>query len=317
MLTKTRVEESLERIRAGMEARSRRIAGRVGEQLAAYVSRPGKMLRSRFALHLGAGLGVELSKAETVARAMEFGHNASLLHDDCVDEAGLRRGLPTPNAVYGPSVALLLGDIAFTQALEEVLDLHPRAVERMVCTTREMAIGELQEEFLRGSADVSLEAYLGIVSRKTGALFEWGAAVLSDLSPLEHAQADPPKLGQAVGIVLQVVDDIHDFTLEGDISGKERAKDAAMGRLTLPGVYAVADPASRAPFLAIWGAAGKEPGAADRLAELVERSGALAKARAKCRAIVRSIQALARRLPVQAEARELSSFLDVMLKREF
>src|ERR1019366_4341712 len=99
---------------AGLESRARRISGRVGEELAAHVGRPGKMLRARFCLLLGSALGVPPEKAEGAARAMELVHNASLLHDDCVDAAELRRGVPTPNSVFGTTVGLLLGDLAFS-----------------------------------------------------------------------------------------------------------------------------------------------------------------------------------------------------------
>ncbi|MBI4677594.1 MAG: polyprenyl synthetase family protein [Elusimicrobia bacterium] len=317
MQTLARLEESLERVRAGMEARAARVSGRVGSELADFVSRPGKMLRARFAIQFGAALGVEPSQAQTTARAMELAHNASLLHDDCVDEAGLRRGRPTPNSVFGPSVALLLGDVAFTQALEEVLDLHPKAAERLVAAAREMAIGELQEEFLRGSLEVTVESYMGIASRKTGALFEWGAMTLSALSPLEHAAADPQKLGLSVGILLQIVDDIHDFTLKDSVAGKERAKDARCGRVTLPGVFALSDPAQRPRFVELWRSIGKDPRAPAKLTRFLEDSGAMDRARERCREVALSVVTLARRLPVRSEVREFADFVSAMAAREF
>ncbi len=80
-----KVEDSLTRVRAGLESRARRIEGRVGAELAAFVSRPGKMLRSRFCLLLAGALGAPEDKAEGASRALELVHNASLLHDDCVD----------------------------------------------------------------------------------------------------------------------------------------------------------------------------------------------------------------------------------------
>lgn len=300
-----------------MQARAKRISGRVGSALAEHVSRPGKMLRARFAVQVGAALGVAPGKTETVARAMELAHNASLLHDDCVDDASLRRGLPTPNSVYGSTVALLLGDIAFTQSLEEALELGPKAVERLVSAAREMAIGELQEEFLRGSVDVTLESYMGVAARKTGALFEWGGLTLSDLSPLEHAAADPARLGSALGILLQMVDDIHDYTLTDAVAGKERAKDAKIGRVTLPGVFALADASRRGRFLELWAALRRDPRAASDLARFLDESGSLDEARAECRKVVGTILELTRRLPVRGEVDEVAEFVSAMAEREF
>ncbi|MFA6316897.1 MAG: polyprenyl synthetase family protein [Elusimicrobiota bacterium] len=316
-ITTTRLEESLERVRAGMEDRARRVSGRVGSALAEHISRPGKMLRARFAVQLGAALGVGGAKAETVGRAMELAHNASLLHDDCVDDAALRRGRPTPNKAYGSSVALLLGDIAFTQALEEALDLGPKAVERLVSAAREMAIGELQEEFLRGSVEVTLASYMGIAARKTGALFEWGALALSDASPLEHESCDPAKLGAALGILLQMVDDIHDYTLPDSVTGKEAAQDAKAGRVTLPGVFALADPSARERFLELWASRGSAPGASGRLARFLKECGAIEAGRGECRKVVANILALSRRLPVPGAVTPFAEFVSAMAAREF
>lgn len=312
MPTLVRIEDSLEKVRSGLESRARRISGRVGEELAAHIGRPGKMLRARFCLLLGAALGVDEEKTEAAARAMELVHNASLLHDDCVDEADIRRGVPTPNKVFGTTVGLLLGDLAFSQGLEEAIDISPNAARHLVWTVREMTVGELQEEFLRGSVDVSLDAYMGVAARKTGALFEWAGNVLSELSPHQHEMADPPRLACAAGILLQIVDDIHDFTLEKNVSGKEQAKDMTLGRLTLPGVLAVADPKTRAAFLALWAAKDKKG-----VAEFLKSSGHIEGAREKGRELVRSMRSWIKALPCKDEAATLDAFVGVMASREF
>ena len=90
---------------------------------------------------------------------------------------------------------------------------------------------------------------MGVASRKTGALFEWAGAVLSELSPFPHEQADPPRLACAAGILLQIVDDIHDYTLDERVSGKDSAADLVNRKLTLPCIYALQDAGSRQEFL--------------------------------------------------------------------
>lgn len=303
-----KVEDSLTRVRAGLENRARRIEGRVGQELAAFVSRPGKMLRSRFCLLLGGALGVPEDKAEAASRALELVHNASLLHDDCVDEATLRRSYPTPNAVYNIPTALLLGDLAFSQGLEEAVDISPNAARLLVTAVREMTVGELQEEFLKGSVDLSVDAYMGICSRKTGALFEWAGAVLSELSPFPHEQSDPPRLASAAGILLQLVDDIHDYTLPERASGKDEGQDLKNRRLTLPCLYAVSDPG----FLPLW-----EAGDAAGLAKFLKDGGYVQRARDKGRELTDSMVAMIKKLPCKAEATELAFFVELLAKREF
>jgi geranylgeranyl pyrophosphate synthase len=309
-----KVEDSLTRVRAGLESRARRIEGRVGQELAAHIARPGKMLRSRFALLMAGALGVDLEKAEGVARAMELVHNASLLHDDCVDEADLRRGHPTPNKIFGTTVGLLLGDLAFAQGLEEAIDISPNAPKLLVTTVREMTVGELQEEFLKGSTVVTVEAYMGVASRKTGALFEWAGAVLSELSPFPHEQSDPPRLACAAGILLQIVDDIHDYTLTERVSGKDEGQDLANRKLTLPCIYAVQDPATREDFLALWNEAKPD---AVKIAKLLKDRGHIRKTREKGRELTDSMLAMIKKLPCKAEATELGFFVEIMAKREF
>ena len=309
-----KVEDSLTRVRSGLESRARRIEGRVGQELASHIGRPGKMLRSRFALLLSGALGVDQEKAEGVSRAMELVHNASLLHDDCVDEADLRRGHPTPNKIFGTTVGLLLGDLAFSQGLEEAIDISPNAPKLLVTTVREMTVGELQEEFLKGSETVTVDAYMGVAARKTGALFEWGGAVLSELSPFPHEQSDPPRLACAAGILLQIVDDIHDYTLSERVSGKDEGQDLANRRLTLPCIYAISDPGSREDFLALW----NEPKPdALKIAKLLKDRGHIQKTREKGREIVDSMLAMIKKLPCKAEAVELGFFVEIMAKREF
>lgn len=307
-----KAEESLARIRSGLEGRARRIEGRVGQELAAFVSRPGKMLRSRFCLLLGAGLGAPVDKTEAACRALELVHNASLLHDDCVDEATLRRSHPTPNAVYNIPTALLLGDLAFSQGLEEAVDISPNAARLLVTAVREMTVGELQEEFLKGSVDLSVDAYVGICSRKTGALFEWAGAVLSELSPFPHEQSDPPRLASAAGILLQIVDDIHDYTLPERASGKDSGQDLKNRRLTLPCLYALAAPADRGAFLDLW----RNSDAAG-IARFLKTRGHIQKARQKGRELTDSMVAMVQRLPCRAEASELAFFIELLAKREF
>jgi len=317
MPTLLKLEDSLEKVRLGLENRARRISGRVGRELSDVIGRPGKMLRARFCLLLGAALGADQEKTQAAARAMEWVHTASLLHDDCVDEAEMRRGYPTPNKIFGTTTGLLLGDLAFSQGLEEAIEVSPSAVRHLVTTVREMTVGELQEEFLRGNAAVTMEGYMGVAARKTGALFEWCGNVLSELSPHPHEKADPPRLACAAGILLQIVDDIHDYTLTEDVSGKDPAKDFMLGRLTLPGVLAVQDIKTRDRFVDLWKSSAKDAGGAQALREFLESSGFLEGAREVGRELVRSMLAMVRQLPLKAEAEDMADFVEVMAKREF
>lgn len=317
MAVSTACEESLSRVRASIDRRVAALGGRIGDHLAAFVGRPGKMLRARYALRLGCALGVEARAAERAACAAELIHNASLLHDDCVDGAALRRGSATPNGLFGATAGILLGDLAFAEGLDEASDLSARASRRLVDTAREMVAGELQEEFLRGSLNVSAQGYFGIVSRKSGALFEWIGAALSEASPLEHPRQAPPRIGRSAGIILQIVDDIHDFTLDRETAGKEPGQDFMLGRLTLPSILALDDEVLRPRFLELWNRSPRGREAVAEMVALLRDRGCFEAARAKGREFLDHALPLAASLPVKDEAARLSEFLEALFRREF
>lgn len=318
MKTLDPVETSLARVREGLDRRIASLGSRVGDHLAEYVGRPGKMLRARYALLLGRALGAPVPVCEQVARAIELVHNASLLHDDCIDEGLTRRGVPTPNARFGDRTGILLGDLAFTEGMAEAGAIDTDALRSLASAVHEMTVGELQEEFLCGSLNVSIEGYYGVAARKTGALFGWGAEVLSRRSPMKHVAGEPARLGVLAGILLQIVDDIHDFTLPEAVAGKAPGQDLHNGRLTLPGILAMDDLKTREAFIALWGRASEDNASAHAEAmRIFENGGHLDAGRALARGLLGEMLPMVDRLPVAAAAEELRGFMELMFRREF
>lgn len=309
------LDGSLDRVRTGLERRVAALGSRVGDHLASYVGQPGKMLRARYTLQLGAALGVSPETAEGVARAVELTHNASLLHDDCIDEGLTRRGVPTPNALFGDRTGILLGDLAFTQGMAEAALIDSEAVRSLVAAVQEMTVGEIQEEFLKGSLNVSVEGYYGVAARKTSALFEWAGNTLSAHSPLEHRREDPARLGVAAGVLLQIVDDIHDLTLSEELAGKAPGQDLHNGRLTLPGILAMDDEAARERWMRLWGS--REKDALPKAQALFAERGHLEASRAEARRIMEAVLPWVDALPVKERAAELREFMTLMFRREF
>ena len=132
--------------------------------------------------------------------------------------------------------------------------------------------------------------------------------------PFPHEQADPPRLACAAGILLQIVDDIHDYTLSERVSGKDEAQDLRNRRLTLPCIYALQDAESRDEFLRLWDCASPDFSA---IAAFLKNRGHMTKTRETGRQIVDSMLAMIKKLPAQAEASELAFFVEIMAKREF
>ncbi|HAH08287.1 MAG TPA: hypothetical protein DCM05_17475, partial [Elusimicrobia bacterium] len=162
-----------------------------------------------------------------------------------------------------------------------------------------------------------VEGYLGIVARKTGALFAWLGAVLSEQSPLPHRKDDPPLIGLDAGRVLQIIDDVHDFTLDKDTAGKEPGQDFLLGKLTLPALLALEDEALRPRFLEFWNRVPRDRAAAAEAVVLLREGGCFEAARAKAREALDSALQRASALPGREGADGLARFLEAMSRREF
>lgn len=169
--------------------------------------------------------------------AAEFIHAASLLHDDVVDEAHLRRGLPSANAVYGNAQAVLAGNFLLTQAFDLLRPLRREFVDKAIIVVREMTLSAMLEIEGRGRLDLSLDSWYAVARGKTGVLFAWCGWVAAMNS---GRQADAERLwnlGFSIGNIFQMVDDLKDFS--GDSNLKEVAKDIRNKEASLPVLIAI------------------------------------------------------------------------------
>jgi octaprenyl-diphosphate synthase len=217
----------------------------VGEPMSALLAAGGKRLRSVLAF-LASTLGPrhDPARAATLATLVEFIHNATLVHDDLVDESPLRRGLPAIHVAYAPEVAVRVGDYYFGRAAELLASLeNPRATRLIVEAVADVCQAQI-DEFMQRSLDQLDEAgYLRIVEGKTAALFAGacaaGAAVggaSDEVIAVLHAY------GRNLGIAFQMVDDVLDFA---PTSGKTVAQDLRQKVTSLPLVYAGENPLMR------------------------------------------------------------------------
>jgi heptaprenyl diphosphate synthase/octaprenyl-diphosphate synthase len=176
------------------------------------------------------------SLAVTMAAAVELLHAASLVHDDSVDNAAVRRGLATVSSIWGDGVAVLLGDYLFATSAVFVCDTaNIRVVRRFAETIREIATGELAESFSAFRLTHSMEEYTQRIYNKTASLFRTAAesgAILSG-APEPTVQAFV-EYGRNLGMAFQIVDDILDFEGTQEEVGKPVGHDLLQGTLTLP-----------------------------------------------------------------------------------
>lgn len=176
-----------------------------------------------------------------LAEITEMIHTASLVHDDVVDEAELRRGVPTVNHLFDNRVAVLAGDFLFAQSSWYLANLDNLEVVKLLSEViRDFAEGEIQQGINRFDTSISLDAYLEKSYYKTASLIAnsaKAAGVLSDRSIEinDHLY----QYGRDLGLAFQIVDDILDFTSPTEVLGKPSGSDLISGNITAPALFAM------------------------------------------------------------------------------
>ena len=203
----------------------------------------GKRLRPVLVL-LGASLG-DATKDDVIKAAVvvELTHLATLYHDDVMDRAPLRRGVPTAHEVWGNSVAILTGDLLFARASQIVSRLGGKALTLQADTFERLCLGQLHETLGPQNNEDPIEHYLQVLADKTGSLIAASAelGVVYGGAPEEYRE--PLRLyGEKVGVAFQLIDDVIDII--SDESGKTPGTDLRAGVPTLPTLLVRAQAAS-------------------------------------------------------------------------
>jgi heptaprenyl diphosphate synthase len=164
----------------------------------------------------------------------ELTHLGTLYHDDVMDEASMRRGVPSANSRWGNSVAILTGDYLFAKVSQLLADLGPEAVRLQAHTFERLVIGQIMETQGKSAGRTPLEHYLAVIADKTGSLIAASArygGMLSGAKP-EHTEA-LTNFGESMGLVFQLADDVIDIASESNESGKTPGTDLREGVPTL------------------------------------------------------------------------------------
>ena len=199
----------------------------------------GKQMRPMMVLLFGKMFGAVTDTTYNAALALELLHTGSLVHDDVVDESMQRRGQASVNAVYNNKLAVLVGDYLLSMALAFTGRCGDPRITNLVGTLGQtLADGEIFQMFHSQEKQVSEEAYLEIIRKKTASLFSTSAEVgaLSVGAPEEYITR-ARQIGEYIGICFQIRDDIFDY-YTNDV-GKPTGNDMREGKLTLPIIYAV------------------------------------------------------------------------------
>ncbi len=181
-----------------------------------------------------------------LAVVIEFIHTATLLHDDVVDESGLRRGQETAHQIWGNAASVLVGDFLYSRSFQLMVELDRLAVMKILAdTTNTIAEGEVLQLMQMGNLELTEEDYFRVISDKTACLFAASARLGGVVADQPEKNCDGlADFGLKLGQAFQITDDVLDYQADGEKLGKNLGDDLAEGKVTLPIILALqqADP---------------------------------------------------------------------------
>ena len=201
----------------------------------------GKRLRPLLFILSGRLCGYERDDIYYLSTIFEYLHNASLLHDDVIDNANIRRNKPSASSIWGNSAAVLTGDYLATKAMSIALGTNNTGFMRvMIDTAARMSEGQFLELVHLNNWDTSKEEYMEIIVSKTAELTAASCAGAAMIAGAGNEETENlRKFGLNFGIHFQLVDDLLDYTLSEEQFGKPVGKDLREGKVTLPLIYAL------------------------------------------------------------------------------
>jgi octaprenyl-diphosphate synthase len=199
----------------------------------------GKRLRPGLVLLASKLCGYEGPAAIRLGAVVEMIHTATLVHDDVIDDADMRRGRPSTNSRWGNHMSVLAGDWLYMQAFNTAFgERNLKILDLLIRLTQVMVEGELLQLTWLRKLEVSEEIYLELAYRKTACLFSAclrTGALLGGKSEEEESQL--AAYGINLGLAFQLIDDVLDFTSSEEVLGKPTGSDLREGKVTLPLIY--------------------------------------------------------------------------------
>ncbi len=200
----------------------------------------GKRIRPSLLLLAARSLGYAAPGMIRLGAVVEMVHTATLVHDDIIDAADMRRGRPSPNTTWGNPKCVLAGDWLYMQAFRVALEERNfRVLDLLISLTQQMVEGELLQMEKLGRA-ISEDEYNELIYRKTACLFEVSMRLGSVLANApEHLEQCMGTYGHALGLAFQVIDDVLDLTATETVLGKPVASDLREGKATLAIIHSI------------------------------------------------------------------------------
>ena len=314
------MRDDLSRVEQEISAQNAEAIPAVAEVGSYVIQGGGKRLRPALLL-LSAGMcGYRGTSTIRLGAVMEMIHTATLIHDDVIDEANLRRGRPSANSRWGNHRSVLAGDWLYMQSFQLAMrERNFRILDVLIELTQNMVEGELLQLDLIGHMDITDRQAMELSYRKTACLFsgcaQLGAVLAAQDPETEQSLAD---YGRFAGLAFQLVDDLLDFTSDPQKIGKPVLNDLKDGKVTLPLIYALskASQEERELVAAVLAAHNLSSTQAGQILAFVRRTGAIERARTLANDYAAQAKVSVPDLPDSDYRRALLAVPDFLLDRE-
>ena len=277
----------------------------------------GKRIRPTLGLLVGNMLGAPEEKLITLGASVELLHTATLVHDDLIDGALLRRGMPTLNARWSPAATVLTGDFLFARAAKLAAETDYLPLMKLFAETLATIVnGELTQMFsARGI--IERDNYYQRIYAKTASLFEMAALAATMVATEDEEIRESMKsFGYEVGMAFQIVDDILDFTGEQSAVGKPIGSDLLNGLVTLPAIYYAEAYPHNEDIVSLPEGGWKDTERVQRLVDNIRQSAAIQQAMDEARqAVSRALHSLSA-APVSPEREALENLAKFIVDRK-
>jgi geranylgeranyl pyrophosphate synthase len=275
----------------------------------------GKRLRPSLVILSGQVFAPTTEPFYSLAAAVDMLHTATLIHDDLLDEASLRRGRKTLHTIWPPGAAVLAGDYLLGQAISLIAELgHPRIFKVFGETLCTLCAGEIRRMVAQGGH--SHQDYYRSIEAKTASLFTASAEMAGILAGSEEMQiAALRRFGRELGMAFQIVDDVLDFIGDEEQLGKPAGSDFRQGVVTLPVLYYLERVENSGPVHAVLSGQ-QDEGHVCAAIEAVRSSGAIEASLAEARAYARQSQEALATLPDNTSRQLLCSLADYVVERK-
>jgi octaprenyl-diphosphate synthase len=238
----------------------------------------GKRIRPAFLFLSTRAANFFSERSIDASLAIELIHTATLLHDDVVDEAEMRRGQETVNHKWKNLISVLMGDYIFAKAFRVMVDVGSIELIDVICrATERLSVGELRQIEETRNYALSEEEYFEIISDKTASLFSVSCESGPILAGRDRQERQRyARFGEEIGTAFQIADDLLDFTGDPQTTGKERGNDVMNGLVTLPLIHTLrsVNEASRREIIGVLKEEKREE-SFSRIHAYVEQSGGL------------------------------------------